>query len=126
MAVTEAKFKKIALSFPEAHEKKSYGNPSIFIAKKFLTRLRAEDDSIVLIVGSIDERDMIIESDPKTFHIAEHYKNYPSVLARIARIDENTLHGMLERRWRVIVPKKVLKAVEVAEQKPSQRPKKKK
>ena len=114
MALTAAQFKKIALSFPEAHEKSSYGNPSIFIAKKFFTRLRREDDSIVLIVGSIDEREMMIEADPKTFHITEHYRNYPSVLVRIARIDAKTLHGMLERRWRAIAPKKLVKAIEAA------------
>jgi hypothetical protein len=112
MAVTEAQFKKIALSFPEAHEKLSYGKPTIFIAKKFFTRLRAEDDSIVLSVDSIDEREMMIESDAKTFHITEHYRNYPAVLARIARIDAKTLHGMLEKRWRVIAPKKLLRAIE--------------
>jgi len=111
MAITEARFKKIALSFPEAHEKSSYGNPSIFVAKKFFTRLRADDDSIVLIVDSIDERDMMIEADPKTFHITDHYKDYPSVLVRIAHIDEKTLRGMLERRWRKIAPKKALKSV---------------
>jgi hypothetical protein len=111
MAMTEAQFKKIALSFPEANEKLSYGKPSIFIAKKFFTRLRAEDDSIVLVVASIDEREMMIESDPKTFHITEHYRNSAAVLARIARIDAKTLHGMLERRWRAIAPKKVLKAL---------------
>ncbi len=114
MAMTEAQFKKIALSFPEAHEKLSYGNPSIFIAKKFFTRLRADDDSIVLIVDSIDEREMMIESDPKTFHITEHYRNSAAVLARITRIDAKTLHGMLERRWRKIAPKKLLKAIDAA------------
>ena len=110
MAVTEAQFKKIALGFPGALEKSSYGNPSIFIEKKFFTRLRSEDDSIVLIVGSIDEREMMIESDPKTFHITEHYRNHPSVLVRIARIDAKTLRGMLERRWRAIAPRKLIKA----------------
>ena len=114
MALTAAQFKKIALSFPEANEKLSYGNPTIFIAKKFFTRLRAEDDSIVLVVDSIDEREMMIESDPKTFHITEHYRNSAAVLARIARIDAKTLHGMLERRWRAIAPKKVLRALETA------------
>jgi hypothetical protein len=111
MPLTKAQFKKIALSFPEAHEKSSYGSPAIFIAKKFFTRLRAEDDSLVLFVGSIDERDMLIESDPKTFHITEHYRNYPTVLARIVRLNEKVLRAMLERRWREIAPKKVLKAI---------------
>ncbi len=114
MPVTEAQFRKIALSFPEAHEKSSYGHPSIFIAKKFFTRLRKEDDSIVLIVGSIDEREMMIESDPRTFHITEHYRDYPSVLVRIGRINEKTLHGMLARRWRTIAPKNLIKTIDGA------------
>src|SRR5215472_8746733 len=74
MALTKAQLKKIALSFPEALEKTSYGNPAFFIAKKFFTRHRSEDDSIVLIVDSIDERDMMMEADPKTFFITDHYK----------------------------------------------------
>jgi hypothetical protein len=106
--VTKAQFKKIALSFPGAHEKSSYGHPSVFIEKKFFTRLRVEDDSIVLIVGSIDEREMMIESDPKTFHITDHYRNHPSVLVRIARLDTKTLRSMLERRWRAIAPKRLV------------------
>jgi hypothetical protein len=59
--VTAAQLKKIALSFPEANEKPSYGKPSYFVAKKFFTRLRAEDNSLVVIVDGIDARDMMLE-----------------------------------------------------------------
>ena len=110
--VSKAQFEKIALSFPGALEKPSYGKPAIFIEKKFFTRLLDEDDSIVLIVGSIDERDMMIEADPKTFFITAHYKDYPSVLARLARIDAVLLRAMLERRWRAIAPRKLVKEIE--------------
>lgn len=112
MPITKAELKRIALSFPEASEKSSYGKPAFVVGKKFFTRHRSEDDSIVLIVDSIDERDMMIEADPRTFFITDHYKNYPSVLVRIARIDAKTLRGMLERRWRAIAPKKLLKAID--------------
>ena len=112
MAITKAAFRKLALSFPQAHEKPSYGQPSIFIAKRFFTRLRAEDNSIVLFVDTIDERDMLLEADPKTFFITDHYKNYPYLLARIAVIDAKTLRGMLERQWRKIAPKKLIKQIE--------------
>jgi hypothetical protein len=71
--------------------------------------LRSEDDSLVLVVGSIDERDMLLESDPALFHITDHYRNYPAVLARRTVIDAATLRGMLERRWRAIAPKKLVK-----------------
>ncbi|MGA7710736.1 MAG: MmcQ/YjbR family DNA-binding protein [Rhizomicrobium sp.] len=107
--VSKAQVKKIALSFPGAEEGTSYGYPSYKVGGKFFTRLREEDDSLVMIVGSIDERDMLLESDPSIFHITDHYKNYPDVLVRIAKIGEETLRGMLERRWSTIAPKKLQK-----------------
>jgi len=112
MALTKAQLKKIALSFPEANEKQSYGRPAFFIAKKFFTRHRSEDDSIVLIVDSIDERDMMMEADPKTFFITDHYRDYPSVLARMERVDAKMVEGLLARRWRKIAPKKLVKAMD--------------
>ncbi len=106
--LTKARLKKIALSFPGASEGTSYGKPAFLVNGKFFARLRDEDEALVLIVGSIDERDMLLESDPALFFITEHYKNYPSVLARLSRLDEATLQGMLERRWRTIAPKKLV------------------
>jgi hypothetical protein len=107
--VSPAELRRIALSFPTASEGTSYGKPSFLVAGKFFTRLRSEDDSLVLIVGSIDERDMLLESDSALFHITDHYRNYPAVLARRTVIDAATLRAMLERRWRVIAPRKLVK-----------------
>ena len=114
MPITRAQFKKVALSFPAAHEKRSYGNEAIFIDKKFFTRLRPEDGGIVWIVGSIDERDSLLEMDPKTYFITDHYKDHPSVLVRISQIDTAMLRRMLERRWRAVAPKKLIKATDEA------------
>jgi hypothetical protein len=127
MPVTKAQLRKIALSFPEANEKPSYGRPAYFVAKKFFTRHRAEDDSLVWIVGSIDERDHLLEIDPRTYFITDHYKDYPSVLVRMARIDTAMLQKMLDRRWRAIAPKKLLREMEEnASAKPPPKKKKKK
>jgi hypothetical protein len=111
---TRAQLRKIALSFPAASEGTSYGKPSFLVAGKFFTRLRDEDDSLVLIVGSIDERDMLLESDPNLFHITNHYRNYPAVLARMSLLDPVRLRAMLERRWRAIAPKKLVKQIDTA------------
>lgn len=128
MSVTPAQFKKIALSFPEALEKPSYGSPAVFIAKKFFTRLRKEDNSLVLVVDGMEHRDMMLELDPKTYHITAHYKDYPAVLVRMERISPEELKIMLERRWRQIAPKKLVKDMdEKAKQRPymsKMRPKK--
>ena len=110
--VTPAQFKKIAGSFPEANEKSSYGNLAFFIAKKFFTRYRKDDNSVVFIVDGIDTRDMMLELDPKTYHITDHYKDYPAVLVRMERITPDELKLMLERRWRRIAPKKLVKEID--------------
>jgi len=110
--VTAAQLKKIALSFPEANEKPSYGKPSYFVAKKFFTRLRAEDNSVVFIVDGMDQRDLMLELDPQTYHITDHYKDYPAVLVRMERISTEELQTMLACRWRKIAPKKLLKEMD--------------
>jgi hypothetical protein len=117
--VTPAQFKKIALSFAEAHEKPSYGSPAIFVAKKFFTRLRKEDNSAVLIVHDMEHRNMMLELDPQTYHITAHYKDYPAVLVRMERISANELKIMLERRWRQIAPKKLVRELDEGNMKPA-------
>jgi hypothetical protein len=111
-AMTPAQLKKIALAFPEAQEKPSYGKPAFTVAGKFFTRVRPEDNSIVMIVDSIDQRDMMLELDPKTYFITDHYKNYPSILIRMDRVTPEEVRIMLDRRWRKIAPKKLVRAVE--------------
>ena len=105
--MTLEEMREIVLGFPGVTEGTSYGQPAFTVGKKFFTRLRGEDDSLVWIVDSIDERDMLLEADPKTFFITDHYRNYPSVLAYASKIDAKTLRGMLERRWRKLAPKKL-------------------
>jgi hypothetical protein len=110
--VSRPQMRRIALSFPGTSEGTSYGKPSFLLAGKFFTRLRNEDDSLVLIVGSIDERDMLLESDPEVFHITDHYRNYSAVLARRTLLEPARLRAMLQRRWRAIAPKKLVREFE--------------
>jgi len=102
--------REICLSFPEVTEGSSYGRPSFLVNKKFFTRLRHEDNSMVLLEVPFDEREMLMEAEPATFHVTPHYKDYPSVLARLESIDPGSLRNFLERRWRKMAPKKLVKA----------------
>ena len=106
--VSKAQFEKIVLSFEGVEKGTSYGHPAFVIAKKFFTRLRAEDNSAVLFVGSLDEREMLMEVEPDIFFVTSHYKDYPIVLARLDKIDVKTLRGMLQRHWTNNAPKKLL------------------
>jgi hypothetical protein len=100
-----------------------YGLPAYKAFGKFLTRLRKEDNSVVLSAVPFDEREMLCEADPATFHFTEHYRNYPTVLGRLERLDASTLRGYLTRQWRHNAPRTWLKAWEAGETQPSLRKK---
>jgi hypothetical protein len=112
--VTLEEMEAIVLSFPGVEKGMSYGRPSYLVNKKFFTRLRREDDSLVLLEVPFDEREMLIEAEPQTFHFTAHYKDYPSVLARMASLHPGSFRNFLDRRWRKIAPKKLVKERDAA------------
>jgi hypothetical protein len=107
--MTPEEMDAIVMAFPGAEKGVSYGQPSYKVNGKFFTRLRREDQSLVLLEISFDEREMLMEAEPQTFHFTAHYKDYPSVLARIASLNPGSLQAFLDRRWRKIAPKKWVK-----------------
>ena len=108
--MTEDDVKAIALSLPEVEEAISYGKPAFKAFGKFLARVRKEDNSVVLVGVEFDEREMLMEAEPDIFFITPHYRDYPSVLARLDMVEPGTVKSFLERRWRECAPKKFLKA----------------
>ncbi|HEY3815340.1 MAG TPA: MmcQ/YjbR family DNA-binding protein [Caulobacteraceae bacterium] len=106
----------LILSFPEVERGTSYGYPSFKVAGKFFTRIRDEDDSIVLTDIGFDERELLLECDPQIFHLTPHYQSYPTVLARIGKIDKKTLKAMLTRMWRRKAPKKLVRVFDAEQQ----------
>ena len=106
--------RQLMADLPGVEESTSYGTPSLKVKGKFLTRIRPETnegdgDSLVVTGVGFDEREMLMEAEPETFHITPHYKDYPSVLARLGTVDPGTVRNFLERRWRAVAPKAFLK-----------------
>ena len=100
----------LILSLPETERGSAYGMPAFRTAGKFLTRIRDEDDSIVIHLDSFDERDLLIEMDPRTFFFTDHYRNHAMVLARVATVQNDWLAAMMARRWRRVASKTLQKA----------------
>jgi hypothetical protein len=113
--MTVDEMREIVLSFPGVEEGVSYGKPAFLLNKKFFTRLRREDASLVLMDISFDEREMLMEAEPGTFHFTAHYKDYPAVLARIDTLHPGSLRSFLERRFKKIAPKKAVREWEAAQ-----------
>lgn len=116
--MTYEEMRAIVLSFPGTEEGTSYGKPSFKAYGKFFTRLRESDRSLVLSGVHVDEREMLMEAAPETFHITPHYKDYPMILARMETLHPGSFRNFLERRWRELAPKKAVKAWDAATSSP--------
>lgn len=112
--MTYEEMKAIVLSFPGAEEGASYGKPAFKVNGKFFTRLRQSDQSLVLSGVHHDEREMLMEAEPGTFHVTAHYKDYPMVLARMESLHPGSFRNFLERRWRELAPRAAVKAWDAA------------
>jgi len=110
--MTPEEMEAIVMSFPGVEKGMSYGSPAYKLNGKFFTRLRRDDRSMVIMEVSLDEREMLMEAEPGTFHFTAHYKDYPCVLARIDSLHPGSFRNFLERRFRKIAKKSAVKAWE--------------
>src|ERR1700754_925076 len=104
--------REIALAWPEVEDGTSYGTPALKVRKKMLVRLKEDGDSLVMPGVPIDERDMLVESQPRVFYFTDHYRDYPMVLIRLAKANRATVEPFLRRQWRALASKKALAAAE--------------
>jgi hypothetical protein len=104
--VTVAQLRKLALSFPGTEEGTSYGTLAFRVRKKLWLRLQ-ENDVTLVVKSTWEERDTLMESDPKTFFITDHYENYEWVLVDLKRISRDALEDVLEGSWRRLASKKM-------------------
>ena len=77
-----------------------------------LVRLREDGDSLVMPDVPIEERDMLVESQPKVFYFTDHYKDYPMVLIRLSKAKRASVEPLLRRQWRTLASRKAIAAVE--------------
>ena len=107
--------RKFTLAWPEVEDGTSCGTPALKVRKKMLARLKEDGDSLVMPGVPPDERDMLVESQPKLFYFTEHYRDYPMVLIRLSKARRATVEPLLRRQWRALASKKAIGDFEISQ-----------
>jgi hypothetical protein len=94
--LTLSTIRRVASALPGLQEGTSYGTPAWRHKGKLLARLHQDGQSLMLKVG-FEAREHLVRADPETFFVTEHYRNYPSVLARLDRLSAADLRKLLAR-----------------------------
>jgi hypothetical protein len=90
---------RFACGLPDVVMVPFYGTPCPKLNGKALAAPGREPDSFVLFVSGIDEKLMLIETDPATFWQTDHYRNSPTVLVRYGSDAGERIATYFQRRW---------------------------
>jgi hypothetical protein len=102
--LTFATVRRLGLALPGVEESTSYGTAALKVKGKLLARLK-EDGRTLVVMASFLDRDALMQLDGETFFITDHYRDYPSVLVRLATVGQKRLKDVLEQSWRRVAPK---------------------
>ena len=94
-----ARVRKIALTFAEVEEGTTFGYPAFKVRGKafawFPKKKEVESGSLGVRMSFL-ERDQRVAMQPSIFYVTPHYKDYPSVLARVDSMSDAALRELLE------------------------------
>jgi len=98
----------MALALPDTEEGTSWGAPSFKVRGQMFacqtTHRSAEPDTLAVRL-SFAQRDELLEADPATYYLKDHYVGYPCILVRLARVHPDALRDLLQMGWRFVSEK---------------------
>jgi hypothetical protein len=112
---------KLGRELPEVEEGIWFRTPALKVRGKSFVRLKEDGESVVFLLESVDEQEFLIRAQPELYFITDHYRGWPAVLARLAKLRVAECRHRLTQGWRLKAPRKLVKQLEPAQGKPPRR-----
>ncbi|WP_224814404.1 MmcQ/YjbR family DNA-binding protein [Hasllibacter sp. MH4015] len=104
----------LSLDLPKVEDAVSWGNPNLKAHGKLWCWWSPYVDAAIF-KGSIEEREMLMQTDPETFLLHDHYAKHGLILVAAGRIDRDWAEARLRRTWAAMAPRKWLAAYEAGQ-----------
>jgi hypothetical protein len=105
MKITFDTVRRLGLALPNVEEGTTYGSPALKVGGKMFACIAihrsAEPHSLAVRI-SFDQRDELIAADPATYYLTDHYVDYPVVLVRLTRVQQDALRDLLRMGWEFV------------------------
>jgi hypothetical protein len=103
---TFAAVEAIGGALPDVKVTTAWGQPALKVRGKMFVCMAshksAEPNSLVVMMAFAD-RDALVEDDPATYYLKDHYLNYPCVLVRLIRIRRDALRDLVVGAHRFVM-----------------------
>lgn len=99
----------IGRTLPDVELTTTWGQPTLKVRGRMFccmaSHKSAEADTLVVMMD-IADRDALIEEDPDTYYLKDHYVGYPCILVRLARIHSDALRDLVIGAHRYVSAKR--------------------
>src|SRR5437763_14432450 len=104
----------IGRTLPDVEVTTTYGQPALKVRGRMFACIAsnksAEPNTLVVMMDFAD-RDALVEDDPATYYLKEHYVNYPCILVRLSRVRADALRDLITGAYRFVSAKGRRKSV---------------
>jgi hypothetical protein len=89
---------KIGKTLPGVEVTTSWGQPTLKVGGRMFVCMashKSADPDTLVVMMDIADRDALIEDDPETYYLKDHYVGYPCVLVRLSRVHPDALRDLV-------------------------------
>jgi hypothetical protein len=104
----------IGRTLPDVEVTTTWGQPALKVRGKMFVCIashRSAEPNTLAVMMDFADRDALIEDDPGTYYLKEHYLNYPCVLVRLSRVRADALRDLIASAHRFVSAKVQRKSV---------------
>ena len=98
----------IGRTLPDVEVTTTWGAPALKVRGKMFACVAinksAEPNSMVVRMD-VAQRDLLVEEDPATYYLTDHYVDYPCVVVRLTRVSPDSLRDLIRGAHRFVSEK---------------------
>lgn len=99
----------IGRTLPDVEVTTTWGQPALKVRGRMFVCIAshksAEPDTLVVMMD-FAARDALVDEDPDTYYLKEHYVGYPCVLVRLSRVRPDALRDLIAGAHRYVSSKR--------------------
>jgi hypothetical protein len=89
----------------DVEEVTSWGAPALKVRGKMFVCMatnKAAEPNTLVVRMDFAQRDALIDDDPETYYLKDHYVSYACVLVRLSRVNRDALRDLVQTAYRFV------------------------